>query len=72
MCKNPPELTCSSCSLDSGQCNCAERVEGRQCDHCVWGAWNYPTCEACACDTKGTTEKICDQVSLVQKVFCIN
>ena len=29
-------------SLDSGQCNCAERVEGRQCDHCVWGAWNYP------------------------------
>ena len=57
------QITNFLCSLDSGQCNCADRVEGRQCDHCVWGAWNYPTCEACTCDTKGTTEKICDQVS---------
>ena len=53
-------------SLDSGQCNCADRVEGRQCDHCVWGAWNYPTCDPCDCDTKGTTEKICDQVKLAE------
>ena len=50
-------------SLESGQCHCAERVEGRQCDHCVYGAWNYPSCEACDCDTKGTTEKICDQTT---------
>ena len=60
-------------SLDSGQCNCADRVEGRQCDHCVWGAWNYPTCDPCDCDTKGTTEKICDQVKLAEfEQMCAN
>ena len=60
------KLHISPLSLDSGQCNCADRVEGRQCDHCVWGAWNYPTCDPCDCDTKGTTEKICDQVKLAE------
>ena len=63
------KLHISPLSLDSGQCNCADRVEGRQCDHCVWGAWNYPTCDPCDCDTKGTTEKICDQVKLKNTGF---
>ena len=53
-----------SCSLETGQCYCKENVEGRTCDHCSAGAYNYPECETCPCDLRGTTEDICDQVSL--------
>ena len=59
-----------SCSLESGQCECKERVEGRQCDHCSYGSYGYPECELCQCDTRGTTERICDQTSA--ECFCKN
>ena len=52
-----------SCSLETGQCYCKDNVEGRTCDHCSAGAFNYPECETCPCDLRGTTEDICDQGS---------
>ena len=44
------------------------RVEGRQCDHCSYGSYGYPDCEACDCDLRGTTERICDQSNA--ECFC--
>ena len=40
-----------------------DNVEGRTCDHCSAGAFNYPECETCPCDLRGTTEDICDQTT---------
>ena len=57
-----------SCSMDSGQCNCKENVEGRKCDHCSYGSFAYPDCETCDCDLRGTTERICDQETA--ECFC--
>ena len=28
-----------TCSQESGQCYCAENVEGRTCDHCSYGSY---------------------------------
>ena len=53
-----------TCTQESGQCFCKENVEGRTCDHCSYGSYQYPTCETCDCDVSGTTERICDQVKL--------
>ena len=54
-----------SCSQESGQCYCKENVEGRTCDHCTYGSYQYPTCETCDCELSGTTERICDQVGIL-------
>jgi len=57
-----------SCSQESGQCYCKENVEGRTCDQCTYGSYQYPNCETCDCNLSGTTEKICDQDSA--ECFC--
>jgi laminin alpha 3/5 len=57
-----------SCSQESGQCYCKENVEGRTCDHCTYGSYQYPTCETCDCELSGTTERICDQVGIYTTV----
>lgn len=52
-----------SCTQESGQCACKDNVEGRTCDHCTYGSYQYPDCQTCDCDISGTTERICDQVT---------
>ena len=47
---------------------CKENVEGRGCDTCRAGAWEYPTCAECECEVKGTTEEICNQETA--ECFC--
>ncbi|KAH0550044.1 laminin subunit alpha [Cotesia glomerata] len=49
------------CDLLNGTCKCKENVVGRQCDKCQNGYAQFPYCEACDCDFKGTTAEICDQ-----------
>jgi hypothetical protein len=44
--------------------SCKENVEGRKCDACVAGAYQYPGCLTCPCDRTGTEEEICDQVGI--------
>ena len=46
--------------------SCKENVEGRKCDACVAGAYQYPECMTCPCDRTGTEEEICDQVRIIQ------
>merc|ERR1719428_2383889 len=43
----------TSCNQDSGQCSCRGNIEGRKCDRCSESFFNYPTCEACSCDSRG-------------------
>ncbi|KAG1659411.1 Laminin subunit beta-1 [Nymphon striatum] len=45
--------------LVAGRCHCKKHVEGRRCDRCKNGFWNFLTsnvdgCEACSCNTMGT------------------
>lgn len=49
------------CDLESGVCDCKSNVVGRSCDHCQFGFFNFPYCEPCKCDIRGTTFEICDQ-----------
>lgn len=49
------------CDLFNGSCTCKEHVVGRTCDSCEAGHYNFPYCEYCHCDEKGTTIDICDK-----------
>ncbi|XP_026299731.1 laminin subunit alpha [Apis mellifera] len=49
------------CDFFNGSCRCKENVVGRQCDKCRPGYSQFPHCEKCDCDIRGTTEEICDQ-----------
>ncbi|XP_054012773.1 laminin subunit alpha [Hylaeus anthracinus] len=49
------------CDLLTGSCRCKENVVGRQCEKCRSGYSQFPHCEACDCDVRGTTADICDQ-----------
>ncbi|XP_058457360.1 laminin subunit alpha [Malaya genurostris] len=49
------------CDLESGVCDCKSNVVGRTCDRCQYGFFNFPYCEPCKCDIRGTTFEICDQ-----------
>ncbi|XP_055926474.1 laminin subunit beta-1-like [Argiope bruennichi] len=45
--------------LVAGRCHCKKNVEGRRCDRCKNGFWNFQAenpdgCEACTCDVLGT------------------
>ncbi|XP_077991288.1 laminin subunit alpha-5-like [Glandiceps talaboti] len=56
------------CQSTSGQCNCKEYVDGRQCDQCQDGAFNLQEqsifgCEACGCDVGGARDAKCDKSS---------
>ncbi|XP_001607740.1 laminin subunit beta-1 [Nasonia vitripennis] len=44
---------------ESGRCHCKANVEGRRCDRCQNGFWNFTDlnpegCQACTCNTQGT------------------
>ncbi|XP_051171945.1 laminin subunit alpha [Leptopilina boulardi] len=49
------------CDLLNGSCSCKENVVGRRCDKCLPGYSQFPHCEKCDCDNRGTTDDICDQ-----------
>ncbi|XP_015117099.1 laminin subunit alpha [Diachasma alloeum] len=49
------------CDLLNGTCRCKENVVGRQCDKCRPGYSQFPYCEKCDCDLRGTTADVCDQ-----------
>ena len=49
------------CDLFTGNCKCKKNIFGRQCDKCHAGYSQFPHCEKCDCDVRGTTEDICDQ-----------
>ncbi|XP_059469528.1 laminin subunit beta-1 isoform X2 [Neocloeon triangulifer] len=45
--------------LESGRCHCKKNVEGRRCDRCMAGFWNFSEenpegCEKCSCNSLGT------------------
>lgn len=56
------------CDLLNGSCKCKENVVGRQCDKCQPGYSQFPHCEKCDCDARGTTVDICDQYTA--ECFC--
>lgn len=46
---------------ESGRCHCKTNVEGRRCDRCKNGFWNFDAknpdgCQACTCNTVGTID----------------
>lgn len=54
-------LTDLSNQLEAGACHCKKNVEGRRCDSCKNGFWNFtPTnpdgCEPCTCNILGTID----------------
>lgn len=47
--------------LESGRCHCKPNVEGRRCDMCKNGFWNFSEsnpdgCQVCTCNTQGTVD----------------
>lgn len=49
-----------------GQCRCKANVEGRACDQCKRGFYNFMNpegCEPCDCDPNGSYATYCDPVS---------
>uniref|UniRef100_T1KYQ2 Laminin subunit alpha n=1 Tax=Tetranychus urticae TaxID=32264 RepID=T1KYQ2_TETUR len=51
------------CDLQTGICDCKEKYDGRACDLCKPGYFDFPTCRVCACHAEGTTSDICDRKS---------
>ena len=53
----------------AGKCHCKLNVEGRRCDKCIGGYWNFREdnpfgCEACSCNQLGTVGNLgCDVVT---------
>ncbi|KAF6202105.1 hypothetical protein GE061_004503, partial [Apolygus lucorum] len=48
------------CDEETGNCHCRENVAGRTCNACQPGFHDFPHCQECDCDPRGTTEGICD------------
>ncbi|KAI4494129.1 hypothetical protein M0802_009163 [Mischocyttarus mexicanus] len=54
---------------ESGRCHCKANVEGRRCDRCKNGFWNFNPenpvgCQACTCNTFGTIDNQgCDMIT---------
>ncbi|XP_046984371.1 laminin subunit beta-1 isoform X1 [Schistocerca americana] len=47
--------------LESGRCHCKANVDGRRCDRCKNGYWNFDEenpdgCQPCTCNTQGTVD----------------
>nr|CAD7401088.1 unnamed protein product [Timema cristinae] len=47
--------------LEAGRCHCKTYIEGRRCDRCKHGYWNFVEnnpdgCEPCTCNTLGTVD----------------
>lgn len=38
------------CNLETGQCDCYDKIEGAKCDTCMDNHWRFPACEPCNCN----------------------
>ncbi len=51
------------CNLETGQCDCYDKVLGKKCDECQPNFWRFPSCEPCNCngfaDSCNQTSGIC-------------
>lgn len=56
-----------SVSLICNFCRCKANVGGRKCDRCLPGYYGFAHCYECACETKGTTDEICEATSAACK-----
>lgn len=45
-----------SCNSE-GQCLCTNNFDGKNCNQCKEGFYNYPSCEECNCDPAGVIAK---------------
>lgn len=48
--------------------SCRPHIEGRNCDKCQDGFFNFPNCEPCRCSREGTTFEVCDKND--ESCFC--
>ncbi|KAF6202218.1 hypothetical protein GE061_004616 [Apolygus lucorum] len=48
--------TCNS----EGSCSCKPQFEGKLCNSCKDGYYNYPLCAECDCDTRGSSNQTCN------------
>ena len=57
----------NQCDYQTGQCQCAQRVQGKKCHQCLYGYWNINSgvgCnKECACDPMGAYNDDCDDVN---------
>ena len=54
-------LRSNNCDKETGKCSCTSNTDGRRCDHCKNGFYDYPDCLECSCNRNGTTNEICDK-----------
>ncbi|XP_037900995.1 laminin subunit alpha [Glossina fuscipes] len=52
----------TQCDMLNGLCECREHIEGRACDTCSNGYFDFPRCDQCSCNVDGTELEICDKV----------
>ena len=64
---HPKGSLLNQCDSQTGQCQCAQRVQGKRCHECLYGYWNINSgvgCnKECACDPMGAYDDDCDDVS---------
>ena len=64
---HPKGSVLNQCDSQTGQCQCAQRVQGKRCHECQYGYWNINSgvgCnKECACDPMGAYDDDCDDVS---------
>lgn len=58
-----------SCNAD-GQCLCNNNFDGRNCNKCKEGFYNFPSCEECNCDPAGVTAKFVGCASVPAGELC--
>lgn len=60
-----------SCNND-GQCTCSSNFDGKTCNQCKEGFYNFPACEDCNCDPAGVIAKFagCGSVPAGQLCQC--
>lgn len=56
------------CDINNGTCACGPNIEGRMCDKCFNGHFNFPFCQQCRCSVEGTVPEVCDQQD--ETCFC--
>ena len=61
-----PCQLCECALWNAGQCRCKPNIEGRACDQCKLGYYNFMNpggCEACNCDPEGSYAAYCNPIS---------
>ncbi|XP_071947989.1 laminin subunit gamma-1-like [Antedon mediterranea] len=60
---SPTGSTRYSCDQISGQCDCRQGVDGRQCQSCLYDHYSFSTagCDACSCDPLGSLYLNCTE-----------